>query len=61
MKVCVPIAKCYEANVRSLHIYIYIYCFTHFYIQQDNTEKLTKKTHKNKQQYKDKTLVTKSR
>ena len=33
-------------------------CCTHFYIQQDNIKKLTKKTYKNKQQHKSKTLVT---
>ena len=27
-------------------------CFTHFYIQQDNIKKPTKKTYKNKQQHK---------
>ena len=32
--------------------------FTHFYIQQDNIKRLTKKTFKNKQQHKNKTLVT---
>ena len=31
--------------------------FTYFYIQQDNNKKLTKKTYKNKQQHKNKTLV----
>ena len=31
-------------------------CFTHFYMQQDNIKKLTKKTFKNKQQHKNKTL-----
>ena len=30
----------------------------HFYIQQDSIKKLTKKTYKNKQQHKGKTLVT---
>ena len=33
-------------------------CFTHFYIQQDNIKKLTKKKYKNKQQHKNKTLLT---
>ena len=32
--------------------------FTHFYIQQDNIKKLTKKTYKSKQQHKNKALVT---
>ena len=52
-----------ESNwLNTLQIYTFFFSisnwFTHFYIQQDNIKKLTKKTYKNKQQHKNKTLVT---
>ena len=45
MKVCVPIAKCYEANVRSFHIYIYIYTALHIFTYNKITLKNQLKRH----------------